>query len=86
MVMQYFLCESVAAFEGKLVEAQGAAGENPLVVLFTGAINADTGKSWCPDCTAAKPVVDSVLGFHSTDTVLLEVPIAREDFRNAALM
>ncbi|XP_049951793.1 thioredoxin domain-containing protein 17-like [Schistocerca serialis cubense] len=32
----------------------------PIYVLFSGSKDSD-GKSWCPDCVAAEPVIDKVL-------------------------
>jgi len=74
------LCENVGLFEARLAEAQAAAGARPLMVLFTGEVAAATGKSWCPDCTAADPVIEDVFG--NEDLVLLTCPVVREEYRD----
>ena len=36
-------------------------GDAYSIVYVTGGTNPATGKSWCPDCTEAKPFVDEVI-------------------------
>jgi len=74
------LCESTTLFETRVAEAKATAGAMPLIVLFTGEINAASGKSWCPDCTAADPVIEDVFG--DEEVVLLTCPVVREEFRD----
>lgn len=31
-----------------------------VVLLFTGTKNESTGKSWCPDCVVAEPIIKAV--------------------------
>lgn len=79
--MVHIICNEVESFEGKLAEAQSAVGDHGvLAVLFTGAVVEETGKSWCPDCTAAFPVIKAAID-KLEGACLLEVPIARSDFR-----
>eukprot|EP01032_Pedospumella_encystans_P026605 gene26605-30065_t len=46
----------------KLREAEALASSTnkPLFLLFTGSKNS-SGRSWCPDCTAAEPVIEEAL-------------------------
>ena len=45
-----------------LYKAIGSIGtKRDIYVLFTGNKTADTGKSWCPDCVAAEPVIEKAL-------------------------
>lgn len=37
------------------------ANSKNVILLFTGTKNSDTGKSWCPDCVVADPVIESVV-------------------------
>lgn len=77
----HIICNEVESFEGKLAEAQSAVGDRGvLAVLFTGAVAEETGKSWCPDCTAALPVIKAAID-KLEGACLLEVPITRSDFR-----
>jgi hypothetical protein len=52
--------------------------------LFTGSIVPETGKSWCPDCTAADPKVQRVLAQFKKPTVLLECPVLRSEYKGNA--
>ena len=50
-----------AALLAKFEEVKG--GDDMLICYFTGGVNADTGKSWCPDCDVARPAIaEHVLG------------------------
>lgn len=51
-------------------------------VLFTGAIQEETGRSWCPDCTRADPIIDKVMSEVGEKGVLVEAEIRREDLRS----
>ncbi|KAK8815104.1 hypothetical protein WA556_007138 [Blastocystis sp. ATCC 50177/Nand II] len=42
-----------------------------LSVIFTGDIDPATGKSWCPDCVAADPILDLFLEDQQDNTVLV---------------
>ncbi len=75
------ICENTSLFEQRLSEAKRAAGSSPLIVLFTGEVNTATGRSWCPDCTAADPIIEDVFG--SQNMVLLSCPVVREEYRDA---
>jgi hypothetical protein len=78
--MRVLNCDNAVSFPAKLEEAKSLAGANPLIVLFTGAIDSATGKSWCPDCTAADPIIHDIIG--KTDSVLLSCAVIREEYRN----
>lgn len=86
MATTKIVCETTAEFEGKLAEAQEEASKQsrPLIILFTGAVNPETGKSWCPDCVAADPVIHKCLGELEGGSVLLEIPVLREEYRGNA--
>ncbi len=45
----------------------------------TGAKNKETGQSWCPDCVAAEPIINSK--FESLNVTLIECPVVREEYR-----
>ena len=49
-----------------------------VIVLFTGTKRAEDGKSWCPDCVVAEPVIESVveqLKDNNSDLVFITVPV-----------
>eukprot|EP00096_Caligus_rogercresseyi_P003037 TRINITY_DN1555_c0_g1_i1.p1 TRINITY_DN1555_c0_g1~~TRINITY_DN1555_c0_g1_i1.p1 ORF type:complete len:123 (-),score=33.00 TRINITY_DN1555_c0_g1_i1:349-717(-) len=50
--------EGYDGFLSKVKEMEALGGN--LVVLFTGSLDPKTGKSWCPDCVVAEPIIDSV--------------------------
>ena len=84
-MVHHIVCSSVSNFDDSLASAIEKAGSKPLVLMFTGAIITETGRSWCPDCTAAAPVIKAECN-KVEGSVLLEIPITREDFRNQDLM
>merc|ERR1719357_2054849 len=42
-------------------EPTGVASNKKVFVMFSGAVDKATGKSWCPDCVTYGPVVDKVM-------------------------
>lgn len=76
-------CATPEDYASKLQEAENLAanGSRPLFLLFTGAKNA-TGRSWCPDCTAADPVIEEVLSSIPEGAVLLSSSVDREPYRS----
>ncbi|CAI2175931.1 5146_t:CDS:2 [Funneliformis geosporum] len=53
---------------------QERRGQNIFLVLF-GNENPYTGKSWCPDCVNAEPLIRQQLDKVPADTVYIEVPV-----------
>jgi thiol-disulfide isomerase/thioredoxin len=82
--MKHIICNKVDGFDEKVEEALALASGNPLLVMFTGAIVKESGQSWCPDCTAAHPVIMDVM--KDTDAVMLEVPLTRTIYRDPTLI
>ena len=77
------VAETPAQYDALLQSASGKAVELGLqnfFVLFTGSKGA-AGKSWCPDCVAAEPVIDQALSSLSS-YVFLECPVDREEYRS----
>lgn len=69
--------EGFDAFAEKL-ETYKASGK-PIFVLFSGSKDAN-GKSWCPDCVVAEPVVKTSLMKAPEDAVFLYVGVGGRDF------
>lgn len=76
-------CASPEDYASKLQEAENlaASSNKPLFLLFTGTKNA-SGRSWCPDCTAADPVIEEVLSSLSEGAILLSSSVDREPYRS----
>ena len=55
----------------KAADEAKAQGKD-VIVLCTGNDD-DSGKSWCPDCVSAKPVIEKVLKEHGTENHMLVV-------------
>nr|ADD38068.1 Thioredoxin domain-containing protein 17 [Lepeophtheirus salmonis] len=64
-------------FLSKVKEMEALGGT--LAVLFTGSIDPSSGKSWCPDCVVAEPIVDSVMK-DKTEVHFLRVFVGPRDF------
>lgn len=69
--------EGFDAFAEKL-ESYKSSGR-PIFVLFSGSKDA-SGKSWCPDCVVAEPVVKGALTKAPEDAVFLYVGVGGRDF------
>ena len=41
----------------------------------------ENGDSWCPDCTAALPVIETALEARSGPSTLVECTVAREEYK-----
>lgn len=51
-------------------------------VLFTGEKVPETGKSWCPDCVNAEPIINKALEQYGREYILLLCPVVRLDYRS----
>jgi thiol-disulfide isomerase/thioredoxin len=78
---------SASAFEAAVQEhaAKSKAGGPALFLLFTGAKDPSSGASWCPDCSDAAPVVDSVFAeaaeASEAGVTLLELHLDRAEWK-----
>lgn len=75
-------CNSPEDFYPKLSECEEMR-EKPLFLLFTGSKNVQTGRSWCPDCVAADPIIIETLEKIDGGCVLLVCSVDRESYRTA---
>ena len=57
-----------------------AAGGDFFIVYMTGGINADTGKSWCPDCDQVRSIITEQIIEKTNFTVLKGVVTERNDW------
>ena len=57
--------------------------QHPLFLLFTGS-KGEQGRSWCPDCTRAAPVVFSALEEFSPESVLLILNCERAEYKQSS--
>ena len=78
------LVASPEEYLSKLREAEALASSTnkPLFLLFTGSKNS-SGRSWCPDCTAAEPVIEEALSSIPEGCVLLTSDVEREPYRSS---
>jgi thiol-disulfide isomerase/thioredoxin len=81
MAYKRLVVNSVAEFNTVVDEATSLAPK--VFILFTGSKDPRTGKSWCPDCTRADPVIDKVMSEVGSSAVLVEAPVTREDLRGS---
>jgi|EP00945_MAST-04E_sp_MAST-4E-sp1_P000150 thiol-disulfide isomerase/thioredoxin len=72
-------CGNTVDFQAKVAEAKGQASN--VFVLFTGAVQESTGRSWCGDCVRADPVIKKVMG-ETKDSVLLVASCDRSEYRD----
>ena len=79
--MQKFICETTVQFDELLQRVEAMASEElQLYLLFTGTKDS-AGRSWCPDCTAAEPLINE--HFKMLPCLFIECPIIRAEFKTA---
>lgn len=61
-----------------------AAAKSKTFVLFTGAVDPATGKSWCPDCVDAYPTIHASIDKAEPPVTLITVPLVRAEYRGNA--
>lgn len=76
-MVERVLCNSTSNFESLFNECSKSSPT--FYVLFTGSKT--NGRSWCGDCTAAEPVINSALGEIEGGCKLLVVDCPREEYR-----
>ena len=83
MPLTKLVANNAAEFSAHLATALASGGA--VYALFTGAAGAD-GASWCPDCTACKPLLAATFAEagRAADVTLVEVPLVREEYRGNA--
>merc|ERR1712066_985640 len=71
----------VEGFEAFVAKAEELSSDKSktLVVMFSGTKD-ENGKSWCPDCVVAEPVVDECLAACGDDVVFLYVSVGDRAF------
>merc|ERR1719498_1269159 len=78
-------CKSSEELETLLVTLQEQNELNPQqpqYLLFTGEVVSDTGKSWCPDCTVALPIIYDLLeATHTQGYAIIECEVNRADYK-----
>ncbi len=77
MPVERFAVEGFDAFREKLAEVEKKG--KIVIVLFSGS-KTKGGKSWCPDCEDAFPVVNHVLDEVEDQVVFLYVGVGGRDF------
>ncbi len=86
-MLKRIVCKQVSDFASCLAAAEGSAREGniPLFQLYTGEKGAN-GKSWCPDCVVADPIITESLTTNcSAGAVLLECPVERNEYRQVCV-
>ncbi|XP_071533946.1 thioredoxin domain-containing protein 17-like [Panulirus ornatus] len=76
-MVQKFEVEGFDAFVEQ-VDSFKSSGK-PIFVLFSGSKDAQ-GKSWCPDCVTAEPVVKGALDKAPGDAVFIYVGVGGRNF------
>ena len=76
-MVQKIKVEGFDAFNTEVNKVKGSGA--PVFVLFSGSKDAG-GKSWCPDCVTAEPVVDAGLTKAPEDAVFIYVGVGGRDF------
>lgn len=85
MSASYSLVTSVTClkpedFESALAEVEGKQARHTYL-LFYASEDPATGRSWCPDCVRAKPLIDEALRKSTESTALLVAFVDRQPYR-----
>ena len=51
-----------------------------IIAMFSGGKDESTGKSWCPDCVVAQPIVDCAVEKLSDDFIYIYCSVGGRDF------
>jgi thiol-disulfide isomerase/thioredoxin len=80
--MEKITVTEVENYDSSLLQAihLSSSASKPLFVLFTGSKNTN-GRSWCPDCVTAEPIIMSELLKITQGCILLECMVDREEYR-----
>lgn len=78
-VAETTVAKTVIASPAEFDETVGAL-TGDVFLLFYGERKED-GDSWCPDCTAAYPIVEGALKARSTPSTLVEVVVKRDEYK-----
>ena len=83
--MQSIICKTPSQFKISLQEASSLSlsEKKPLIIAFLGEKVAATGRSWCPDCVAAEPIIQTSLQSMIQGCVYLECIVKREEYKVA---
>ena len=81
--MQSIICRNPLQFSLSLQEANNLSLslKKPLIIAFLGEKTSSTGKSWCPDCVAAEPIIQTSLQSMIQGCVYLECIVKREEYK-----
>ena len=84
MPLTRLIANNAGEFDALLKQALAAGGK--VFVLFTGGLDAATGKSWCPDCVDAKGPISAALeeAGAAGAVSLVEVPLVRAEYKGHA--
>ena len=83
--MQSIICKTPSQFKISLQKASSLSlsEKKPLIIAFLGEKVAATGMSWCPDCVAAEPIIQTSLQSMIQGCVYLECIVKREEYKVA---
>lgn len=56
------------------------SSKKSIIAMFSGGKDPATGKSWCPDCVVAQPIVDSVVASASDQFIYIYCSVGGRDF------
>eukprot|EP00461_Guttulinopsis_vulgaris_P002934 UN02935 len=81
MASTHVIVTDETKFDATLAQAQvdAKANNQQLYVYITGAVVPETGKSWCPDCVAAVPFLETVK--KQPGNYVIECPVERTKYK-----
>ncbi|XXQ34801.1 Thioredoxin domain-containing protein [Plasmodiophora brassicae] len=81
--LYHVVCDTPDEFDARLRVAQDEARRRgvPLFILAFGQRDPDTGRSWCPDCHAAYPVIIGAMEALAPSACLLEITVERAAYK-----
>lgn len=79
-VVTTLIASDPAEFDSQLSQAE-ALNAKHTYLLFYASEDPSTGRSWCPDCVRAKPLIDALLAKQTESTVLLVANVDRSSYK-----
>ena len=79
--MAHFTIEDPAAFDSTLSKIVENEGKGKQVLVYVFGEKDGSGKSWCPDCVAAEPLLKAGLKhLDASSFIVVECPVKRAEF------
>ncbi|KAA0173588.1 hypothetical protein FNF27_04922 [Cafeteria roenbergensis] len=82
MLEGHVTVNDTAEFDAVLAAQTEAAAGKPVYAVFVGTPKPETGKSWCPDCVTAEPVIIATLADREGGARVMWCNVLRSEYKD----